>query len=145
MIKATRGEKFFYFLFVRYIRFMKISPFPILWWGRVYTRQIKPLSFVHDLLLFSLLTLTNRAIFSPSAAPPKTFTAPSVYSCGGKVTRYFTLFFELDSFPLAIITTSFGPCLETDGDGKEGGNQRNGGEFVYSSFRVTLWATRGGG
>ena len=73
--------------------------------------------------------LTNRAIFSPSVAPRLKVSQPpsSVYSCGGKVTRYFTLFFELDSFPLAIITTSFGPCLETDGDGKEGGNQRSEG------------------
>lgn len=68
--------------------------------------------------------LTNRAIFpTVRRRSAESFTAPLVYSCGSKVTRYFTLFFELDSFPLAIITTSFGPCLETDGDGKEGGDQ----------------------
>lgn len=46
-------------------------------------------------------------------------------SPAGEVTRYFTLFFELDSFPLAIITTSFGPCPGTDaGDDGVGGGWR---------------------
>lgn len=92
---------------------------------RAYSRQIKLLSLIHDLSPLSLLMLTNRAIFLTARAtlPPKVSQPPLVYSCGGKVTRYFTLFFELDSFPLAIITTSFGPCLETDGDGKEGGGR----------------------
>lgn len=93
-------------------------------------------------MIFSaLIANVNKPCYFLSARhPARKFHSllPSVYSCGGKVTRYFTLFFELDSFPLAIITTSFGPCLETDGDGKEGGNRRNGGEFVYSSLRVTL-------
>jgi len=132
-----RAWKILHFLFIEYLFHKNFIPFDILMKARLYLRQIKPLLFVRDLLPLSLLMLTNSAIFSPFAVPPESFTALSVYSCGGKVTRYFTLFFELDSFPLAIITTSFGPCLETDGDGKEGGNRRSRGEFVYSSFRVT--------
>lgn len=70
---------------------------------------------------------------------PKLLHLLQLYSLGGEVTRYFTLFFELDSFPLAIITTSFGSFLETDRNGEEGASQAAGGEFVYSRFRVTLF------
>jgi hypothetical protein len=64
---------------------------------------------LRDLSPLSLLMLTNRAIFSPLPPSRPAETSAAMYSCGGEVTRYFTLFFELDSFPLAIITTSFGP------------------------------------
>lgn len=84
---------------------------------------MRPLSLTDDPPPTSFSTLTNRAIFSSFVVPPELLHLSRCIRWPGEVTRYFTLFFELDSFPLAIITTSFGPCPGTDGDGEEGANQ----------------------
>lgn len=86
----------------------------------------------HSRSFAALIANVNKPCYFLPFSPRPKVSPRRCIRCDGKVTRYFTLFFELDSFPLAIITTSFGPCLETDGDGKEGGNPRcSGGMSLF--------------